>query len=103
MASPVESHTGSFANGVRRFSRLLPAHVKADPDVLTMVPNSGLARTFDHGRGVSRSESSTTTYSRPSSEKPPSPFSIRSLGAVSGEADGAGRRISASTGTAWPG
>ena len=65
-----------MANGVSRFSRLLPDHVNAEPDALTIVPNSGLASTFDQGSGVSRSPSSTMTYSRPSGVKPPMPFSM---------------------------
>jgi hypothetical protein len=52
---------GSFANGVNLFSRLLPAQVNAAPELVTMVPNSGFAMTFDQGNGVSRSPSSTTT------------------------------------------
>src|SRR5215204_359255 len=54
-ASPV----GSVAKGVRRFSRLLPSQVNADPTLLTIVPKPGFASTFDHGSGVSRSPSST--------------------------------------------
>ena len=38
-ASAVGSVTGSFAKGVRRFSRLFPAHVWAAPDEVTTVPN----------------------------------------------------------------
>ena len=37
MASPVGSVKGSLANGVSLFSRLLPAHVKADPELLRIV------------------------------------------------------------------
>ena len=51
---------------------------EADPEVLTIVPKTGFAKTFDHGSGVSRSPSSTTTYSRPSGVNPPKPFSITS-------------------------
>src|SRR5215212_6378403 len=47
IASPVGSLIGSLANGVSRFSRLLPDHVYAAPDSLTTVPNSALARTSD--------------------------------------------------------
>src|SRR4030095_5978529 len=82
MTSAVGSLKGSLANGVRRFSRLLTAQVKAAPELLTIVPNAGFARTFDHGDGVSRSPSSTTTYSRPSRVKPPKPFSMTSGGTV---------------------
>src|SRR4030095_9449602 len=81
---------GSLANGVNRFSRLFPAQVKAEPELLTIVPNEGFARTFDHGSGVSRSPSSTTTYSRPSRVKPPNPFSMMVGGAVMGVAAGRG-------------
>src|SRR3954451_24757573 len=52
-ASEVGSATGSFANGVSRFSRLLPDHVCADPEAVTIVPNPGLAMTLDQGSGVS--------------------------------------------------
>ena len=58
-ASPVGSVTGSFQNGVRRFSRLLSAHVNAEPDADTIVPNAGFAMTLTHGSGVSRSPSRT--------------------------------------------
>src|SRR5207244_11291064 len=76
IASPVGSLIGSLANGVRRFSRLLPAQEKAAPDAFSIVPNSGFASTFDHGNGVSWSPSRTTTYWRPSRVNPPMPFSI---------------------------
>ena len=82
--------TGSLAKGVNRFSRLFSAHVKAEPELLTIVPNTGFASTFDHGSGVSRSSSSTTTYSRPFRVKPPSPFSITSGGTVTGVDAGSG-------------
>src|SRR5258708_1680636 len=75
-ASPVGSEIGSLANGVTRFSRLLTAQGNADPDALTIVPNSGLASTFDHGSGVSRSPSSVRMYSRPSGVNPPRPLSM---------------------------
>ena len=45
--------TGSLANGVRRFSRLFSAHVCAEPDAETTVPNAGLAMTLTQGSGVS--------------------------------------------------
>src|SRR5512138_2938408 len=64
-ASEVGSPTGSFANGVRRFSRLFSDQVNDDPDAVTMVPNSGFAMTFAQGSGVSWSRSRTMTYSRP--------------------------------------
>ena len=60
-ASAVGSLTGSFANGVSRFSRLLPAQLYADPEAVTTLPNPGLAITFAHGSGVSVSPSSSTT------------------------------------------
>ena len=60
-ASAVGSLTGSLANGVRRFSRLLPAQVEAEPPAVTTVPNPGLAITFAHGSGVCVSPSSSTT------------------------------------------
>src|SRR5690242_3406324 len=91
-ASPVGSINGSSANGVSLFSRLFPDQVKADPELLTIVPNVGFARTLDHGSGVSRSASSTTTYSRPSRVKPPSPFSMTSGGTVTGADAGSGAR-----------
>src|SRR5437867_7986642 len=74
MHSALGSVTGSFENGVSRFSRLFSAHVNADPDAVTMVPNVGLAMTLAHGKGVSPAPSRTTTYSRPSTEKPPRPL-----------------------------
>ena len=46
-ASAVGSLIGSLANGVSRFSRLLPDQVCAEPDAVTMVPKRGLAMTFD--------------------------------------------------------
>ena len=49
-----------------------------------MVPNSGFASTLDHGRGVSRSPSTTMTYSRPSGVKPPKLFSRTSGGSGTG-------------------
>src|SRR5512132_1420101 len=55
IASPVGSEIESFANGVILFSLLLPAQLYAAPDSLSTVPKSGLARTFDHGKGVPRS------------------------------------------------
>ena len=45
--------SGSLSNGVSRCSRLFTAHVNAAPEDVTSVPNSGLARMFDHGAGVS--------------------------------------------------
>ena len=45
--------TGSFANGVSRFSRLFSDQVKDDPDAVTTVPKAGLAMTFAQGSGVS--------------------------------------------------
>ena len=51
--------TGSFANGVSRFSRLFSAQVCAEPDAVTMVPKRGFAMTLTHGSGVSWSPSST--------------------------------------------
>ncbi len=79
-ASPVGSVTGSLANGVRRFSRLFPAHVVADPDAVMMVPNCGLAMTFVQGSGVSSSPSRTIAYVRPPSAKPPTLFDSVSSG-----------------------
>src|SRR6516164_7365169 len=91
IASPVGSPIGSFANGVRRFSRLFTDHVNAEPDALTIVPNSGFARMFDHGNGVSRSPSRTTTYSLPPSPvNPPNPFSMTSAGCAMGTDAGSG-------------
>ncbi len=58
-ASPVGSLIGSLANGVSRFSRLLPDQVCAAPDAVTMVPKCGLAITFTHGIGVSSVPSRT--------------------------------------------
>src|SRR5437867_6065285 len=57
-ASPLGSLIGSFANGVSRFSRLLPDQVYAEPDALTMVPNCALAMMFAQGIGVSAAPSS---------------------------------------------
>ena len=88
MASEVGSVTGSFANGVRRFSRLFSDQVKAEPDAVTTVPKAGLAMTFAQGSGVSWSPSRTMTYSRPPSAKPPIPFASAS-GGTSGWAIGA--------------
>src|SRR5262245_29391058 len=98
-ASPVGSISGSLAKGVSRFSRLLPAHVNADPELLTMVPKPGLASTFDHGNGVSRSPSSATTYSRPSFVNPPTPFSMSSGGTGTGDDAGPGQAGSMDAGT----
>src|SRR6476659_5938557 len=70
-ASPLGSVTGSFQNGVSRFSRLFSAQVNAEPEAETIVPNPGFAITFTHGSGVSRLPSRTTTYSFPSGVKPP--------------------------------
>ena len=47
------SLTGSLANGVRRFSRLFSAQVKAEPEAVTTVPKPGLAMTLTQGSGVS--------------------------------------------------
>jgi hypothetical protein len=58
-ASAVGSTIGSLANDVNRFSRLFSDQVVAEPDAVTMVPNVGLAMTFDHGSGVSWSPSRT--------------------------------------------
>ena len=80
MASAVGSVTGSFANGVRRFWPLFSHQVWAAPELVTMLPKPGFARTLTQGSGVSRSPSRTTTYSRPSRVKPPSPFSMTSVG-----------------------
>src|SRR5471030_1057295 len=74
MASPGGSATGSLDHGVRRFSRLLPAHVQPDPDSLMKKPKSGLAITLTHGAGVHWLPSSVMTYSRPSALKPPMPL-----------------------------
>ena len=88
ITSPVGSVTASFANGVRRFSRLFTDHVNEDPDAVTTVPKSGFAITFAQGSGVSRPPSRTTTYSRPSREKPPIPFAIVSGGTSASGSDG---------------
>src|ERR687888_318289 len=96
MTSPVGSVTGSLANGVNLFSRLFSLHVNAAPDAVTIVPNSALAITFDQGNGVSRSPSSTITYSRPSGVKPPTPLAMTSGGTETGTAAGSGGRISMS-------
>src|SRR5262245_46260699 len=63
IASDVGSVTGSFQNGVSRFSRLFSAHVKDEPDAVTIVPNDGFEMIFTHGAGVSSSPSRTMTYS----------------------------------------
>src|SRR6476620_10211336 len=81
---------GSFENGVSRFSRLLPAQLNAAPAFVTIVPNSGLAITFDQGNGVSRSPSRTTMYSRPSGVNPPSPLPSTWRGGSSGVSAGDG-------------
>src|ERR1041385_33663 len=60
-ASALGSAIGSFANDVRRFSRLLPTHVVEAPELVTIVPTSGFAMMLAHGAGVSSSPSSTTT------------------------------------------
>ena len=49
-ASAVGSVTGSFANGVRRFSRLFSAQVYAEPDAETTVPNAGVGDDVDPGQ-----------------------------------------------------
>ena len=46
----------------------------AEPEADTTVPKAGLAITFTHGSGVSSTPSSTMTYSRPPSAKPPMPL-----------------------------
>src|SRR6266851_3652851 len=56
-ASALGSVTGSFQNGVSRFSRLLSAQVNEEPDEETMVPNEGFAMTLTQGIGVSWSPS----------------------------------------------
>ena len=61
MASAVGSVTGSFANGVRRFSRLFSDQVKAEPEAVTTVPKPGFAMTLTQGSGVSWSPSRTIT------------------------------------------
>ena len=83
-ASPVGSAIGSFANGVSRFSRLLPAHVCAAPEAVTIVPKCGFAMMLTHGIGVSSAPSSAIAYVRPSSVKPPRPL----LSVVTGTAPG---------------
>ncbi len=90
IASEVGSATASAENDVRRFSRLLPAHVYELPLSFTIVPNSGFAMTFDHGTGVPSSSPVTTRYSRPSAEKPPTPFQ-NCVGGIAGS-DAAPRR-----------
>ena len=102
MASPVGSLTGSFANGVSRFSRLFSDQVNADPEAVTIVPNRGFAMTLAQGSGVSWSPSRTIAYSRPPSAKPPVPLAKDSGGAagwVDGRRTGLVRsRVSASSG-----
>ena len=44
------SPTGSLANGVSRFSRLLPAQVQAAPPALTMVPKRWVRDHVDPGQ-----------------------------------------------------
>ena len=83
-ASAVGSRTGSLAKGVRRFSRLFSHQVWAAPELVTMLPKPGFAWTLTQGSGVSRSPSRTTTYSRPSRVKPPSPFSMTRSGGATG-------------------
>src|SRR5262245_10622780 len=58
-ASPPRSTTGSLANGVNRFSRLLTDHVVAEPLLLRIVPKRSLAITLTHGAIVSSSPSRT--------------------------------------------
>src|SRR5262249_20229531 len=90
ITSDVGSLTGSFANGVKRFSRLLPAQEYALPPAVMSVPNPGLAGMLDQGSGVGASPDVTTTYSRPSCENPPAPFGNVS-GGTSGSTGGANR------------
>ncbi len=84
MASAVGSVTGSFANGVSRFSRLFSDQVNDEPEAVTIVPKLGLAMTLTQGCGVSWSPSRTMTYSRPPSAKPPSPLASASGGTFGG-------------------
>ena len=70
--------------------------MKPAPLSVTSVPKRGLAMTLLHGAGVRASGPSESTYSRPSSEKPPRPLSKRSAGRAgassAGAAGGAGNR-----------
>ena len=88
MASPLNSLTESFPNGVRRFSRLLPDQVHAAPVAPTTVPKRSLAITLTHGWGVSAPPSSTIAYSRPAAVNPPNPFAWVSGGASTSKVSG---------------
>src|SRR6185295_3328315 len=95
IASYVGSESGSFAKGVRRFSRLFSAQVNDEPEELTTLPKPGFARMLHQGSGVSSSPSRQTTYCVPSSENPPRPFqkcSGGSSGAAFTGGSGAARR-----------
>src|SRR3954469_13681801 len=99
-ASAVGSPIGSFANDVRRFSRLFSLQVVAEPDAVTMVPNRGLAMTLTHGNGVSRSPSNAIAYAWPPSVNPPTPFAsvIATGAAVDAGAVGGGAAASENAG-----
>src|SRR5947209_7718823 len=73
--SPGVSETGSFDQGVSRFSRLLSAQVVPRLLSVTRQPNSGFASTLLQGAGVCSPASRRITYSRPSSLNPPRPLS----------------------------
>ena len=60
-ASAVGSDTGSFANEVKRFSRLFSDQVFDAPEAVTIVPKPAFAMTFAHGDGVSSSPSNVMT------------------------------------------
>ncbi len=82
-ASPCGSAIGSFDQGVMRCSRELRLHVCAAPRSLTSVPKAGFAITSVQGIGgsIPAAAGTSITYSRPSSLKPPKPFSKRSISA----------------------
>src|SRR5512135_2029561 len=104
MASPAASVTGSLLQGVRRNSWAFSAQVYADPLSEMTVPNSGLARTFTQGAGVTAPGAVVTMYSRPSGVKPPSPLkNTRSVRGTGGGAAAGAKwiRDGANRGGAW--
>ena len=89
MVSAVGSATGSFANGVRRFSRLFSAQVKDEAGRGDDGAELGVGDDVRPGHGRLPSPSGRSTYSRPSALKPPSRWPSASGGVAGAAASGA--------------
>src|SRR5688572_32717348 len=99
-ASPGSSLTGSFRQGVRRLSWLLPAHVQPGVSSVVAKPNVAWATTLDQGAGgmTSFARSTWMTYARPSSANPPMPLKYSRPDGSAGASTGDGLSLTGTVG-----